>query len=76
MEEDRPTRPESSPWLKPLEAARYLGIALGTLRNWTSARYVPHARRGRIVRYHRGVLDRWLSKGSCPGRSTLADFQE
>ncbi len=65
-----------SPWLSPAEAAAYLGIALGTLRNWTSARYIPFARRGRVVRYHREALDRWLLKGACPGRITLADVPE
>ena len=54
---------QPSPWLTPEEAAGYLGIALGT----------PHAKKVRVVRYHRDALDRWLSKGGCPGRSTLAD---
>lgn len=63
-----------SPWLKAEQAASYLGVSVGTLRNWTSARYVPFSRRGRVVRYHRDQLDRWLSKGSCPGRSTIADI--
>ena len=63
----------SSPWMTPEETAGYLGIALGTLRNWTSARFIPHAKKGRVVRYHRDLLDKWLSKGACPGRATLAD---
>jgi excisionase family DNA binding protein len=63
-----------SPWLRPEEAANYLGVALGTLRNWTSARYVPFARRGRVVRYHRDTLDDWLADGAVPGRYTLADM--
>lgn len=68
-----PTDPIKSPWMTPLEAALYLGIALGTLRNWTSARYVPHSKRGGVVRYHRDVLDRWLNRGACPGRAKIAD---
>jgi excisionase family DNA binding protein len=67
------TSQSNSPWMKPTEAAAYLGIALGTLRNFTSARYVPHVRRGRIVRYRRDELDRWLSQDVCPGRKTFAD---
>jgi excisionase family DNA binding protein len=63
----------SSPWMGPEETARYLGIALGTLRNWTSAHYIPFVKKGRIVRYHRLVIDRWLAKGACRGRATLAD---
>jgi len=59
--------------MTPEDAAEYLGIAIGTLRNWTSARYIPFARRGRVVRYHREQLDKWLSKDSCPGRTTFAN---
>jgi excisionase family DNA binding protein len=62
------------PWLRPEEAAAYLGVALGTLRNWTSAHYVPLARRGRVVRYHRDSLDSWLAGGAVAGRNTLADM--
>ena len=66
----------ASPWLTPPEAAEYLGVALGTLRNWTSARYVPHAKRGRVVRYHRDALDDWLSRGACTGRATLPNIRK
>ncbi len=69
-----PSTPQRSPWLKPVEAAMYLGVALGTLRNWTSAHYVPHAKRGRVVRYRRDALDAWLSRGACTGRATLPDL--
>ena len=27
----------ATPWLKPQEAADYVGVSMGTLRNWTSA---------------------------------------
>jgi len=62
-----------TPWMTPEVTAGYLGVSLGTLRNWTSARYIPFAKRGRVVRYHRDAIDRWLSRGSCPGRTTIAD---
>jgi excisionase family DNA binding protein len=64
MRETDPRSPLPSPWLTPKLAAIYLGIALGTLRNWTSTRFVPHAKRGRVVRYHRDQLDRWLESGA------------
>ena len=64
----------SSPWMNPSETAEYLGIALGTLRNWTSARFIPFSKKGRVVRYNRTAIDRWLSKGGCAGRGTLADL--
>ena len=62
-----------TPWMTPAEAATYLGVSLGTLRNWTSARYVPFARRGRVVRYRRDALDDWLARDGCDGRSTIAN---
>jgi len=64
-----------SPWLTPQEAAHYLRIALGTLRNLTSQRRVPFARRGRIVRYRRDLLDAWLANGGCRGRLIVHDRQ-
>ena len=63
----------ASPWMTPQQAADYLGIALGTLRNWTSARFIPFSKKGRVVRYNRAAIDRWLGKGGCAGRATLAD---
>lgn len=62
-----------SPWLTSVEAAIYLSVALGTLRNWTSARFIPFSKRGRVVRYNRAQLDAWLNRGACPGRATLAN---
>ena len=67
-------RRRDSPWMPPPETAAYLGIALGTLRNWTSGGFIPYAKRGRVVRYNRETLDRWLARGSCPGRMTIADL--
>jgi excisionase family DNA binding protein len=66
----------ASPWMSPEDTAQYLGIALGTLRNWTSAHFVPHAKKGRVVRYHRDTIDKWLAKGGCSGRSSLADTSD
>lgn len=65
----------ATPWMTPEKAAAYLGISLGTLRNWTSARYVPFARRGRVVRFHREKLDAWLRRGECHGRTEHADIK-
>jgi hypothetical protein len=53
----------ASPWMRPLQAADYLGIAIGTLRNWTWTRFVPFARRRHVVRYHREHLDEWMLGG-------------
>ena len=57
-----------SPWLSYTSAAQYLGVAVGTLRNWVCARRVPFVRRGRVVRFRRESLDDWLQSG-CASRS-------
>jgi excisionase family DNA binding protein len=69
-------KPSRSPWMPPAVAAEYLSVSLGTLRNWTSAHFIPFCKRGRTVRYHRKIIDRWLAKGRCKGRSTMADLRK
>lgn len=65
--------PPKSPWLSPSEAAFYLGVTIGHVRNLTSRREIPFARRGRIVRYRSDLLDEWLALDMCHGRSHRAD---
>ena len=65
--------PMYSPWMSPEETARYLGIALGTLRNWT-ARIHTFCQTRAHSSIHRDAIDKWLSKGSCSGRTSLADI--
>ena len=70
---DNATRQLDTPWLTAQQAADHLQVALGTIRNWTSAKFVPHAKRRGLVRYHRERLDRWLRTRECRGRATFAD---
>ena len=61
---DRPTTP-TSPWLTTEQAASYLSVSGGTLRNWRSSGAGPRYRTvGRIVRYHRDDLDAFLMEGA------------
>lgn len=62
------TKLVETPWLTVLEVAAYLSVSAGTVRNWVSQRRIPFARRGRVVRFHREKIDRWLSAGECAGR--------
>ena len=72
MDSTNTTSPPS-PWLTPEQAAAYLGVALGTIRNWVSMKYIPHVKRGRVVRFHREKIDTWLRRGECNGRVEHAD---
>ena len=60
--------PVETPWMTVEEVAAYLTVSPGTVRNWVSQEYIPFARRGRVVRFHRNRIDEWLSRGSCKGR--------
>ena len=57
-----------SPWITVEEVAAYLTVSPGTVRNWVSQQYIPFARRGRVVRFHRNRINEWLSRGACKGR--------
>ena len=63
-----------TPWLCYPEAAEYLRVALGTLRNMVSVGSVPFVRRKGIVRFHRDDLDRWLRQGERHRRHALVDL--
>jgi len=48
-------------WLTANDLAEYLGVHVGTIRNWTSLRKIPHSKiGGKLVRYDREAIDRWL----------------
>jgi excisionase family DNA binding protein len=55
------------------EAARVLGLALGTLYAMVHQRRIPHVRLGpRLVRFRRNELDAWLADRSVPEREEPA----
>jgi excisionase family DNA binding protein len=43
------------------EAAKYLRISPGTMRNWLSMRKLEHVKVGRLTRISCGVLDRYVA---------------
>ncbi len=66
-----PTETPDDPWLIPTQAAEYLQLAEKTLANWRAAKTGPTpAIRGRIVRYKRSELDRWMTEGDAPTNVT------
>ena len=42
------------------EAAEYLGCTEGTLKVWTSKRRVPFVKVGRLTRFRKGDLDKFM----------------
>ena len=49
-------------WMTYAEVAEYLSVAVGTVRNWVSARKIPFSRRSGMVRFKREEIDAWLAK--------------
>ena len=43
------------------EAADYLGISTGTMRNWLSMRRVEYVKVGRLTRVSQAALDRYIT---------------
>jgi excisionase family DNA binding protein len=42
------------------EAADYLGLSAGTMRNWISMRRIEHVKVGRLTRISQSALDRYI----------------
>jgi len=51
-----------SEWMTYEEVAEYLSVAVGTVRNWVSARKIRFSKRGGMVRFKREEVDAWLEK--------------
>ena len=61
--------PDAPRRLTTRQAAEYLGIRPGTLEIWRAKgrHRITYTRIGRLVRYERAELDRWLkSRRECP----------
>ncbi len=52
------------------QTARYLSIAKPTLYHWVSGRRIPFVKIGRLVRFRRRDLDRFIFKNLRGGKET------
>ena len=61
-----PAAPTGRKWLRPAEAANYLGVPSGTLKTWRARRIGPpySAPNRRCVRYAVDALDAWLASAA------------
>lgn len=60
----RHTRAENArgPLMSVEEAATYLGVQPGTLRNWLSARRIAYVKVGRLTRLSSDTLNRFIAE--------------
>ena len=52
----------AGPLLSVDEAAAYLGVQPGTLRNWLSARRLPYVKVGRLTKLSQPDLDEFIAE--------------
>ncbi len=50
------------------EVAEYLRVKVSTIYNWTHVEYIPHIKLGRVLRFRRDDIDKWLTKKTKKGR--------
>ncbi len=58
----RTTTNGPGPLLSVGEAADYLGISPGTLRNWLSMRRITYVKVGRLTKLSQDTLDRYVAE--------------
>ena len=54
----------TGPLLSVADAAAYLGISQGTLRNWLSMRRIDYVKVGRLTKLSRDALDRYIAENT------------
>ena len=54
--------PRSGPLLSVEQAAEYIGVRPGTLRNWLSVRRIAYVKVGRLTRVSSDTLNRFIAE--------------
>ena len=54
--------PRPSPLMSVEQAAEYIGVRPGTLRNWLSARRIAYVKVGRLTRVSSDTLNRFIAE--------------
>ena len=64
MKHSSTASPTRSPLLSVEDAAEYIGVRPGTLRNWLSARRLAYVKVGRLTRVSSETLDRFIAENT------------
>lgn len=62
------TLQEYQDFLDPGELSNFLKVKLSTVYYWTHINYVPHVKLGRLVRFRKSEIERWIKQKECKGR--------
>lgn len=58
-------------WLTTNAVAEYIGVDVSTIRYWKKMKFIPFVQKGRVLRFHRGLVDGWMLQNSCQGRDRI-----
>jgi excisionase family DNA binding protein len=64
--EDRRVMPKSwdeGRWLSVEEIAAYLGVQRDTVYKWVRLKGMPHRKVGRLVKFRKAAVDKWIESG-------------
>ncbi len=50
-------------WLSVEEIAAYLGVQRDTVYKWKRLKGMPHQKIGRLVKFRKAVIDKWVESG-------------
>jgi excisionase family DNA binding protein len=50
------------------ELAELLGVKISTVYNWSHIGYVPTVKIGKLIRFKKESIDKWLKRQECKGR--------
>lgn len=53
----------NEPWASTKEIAKHLGVTVETIRKWTKAGQIPCSRVGKLWKFKKSEVDRWVKAG-------------
>jgi len=57
-----------SKYYTPQELADLLGVKLSTIYNWSHIKFLPTTKIGKVIRFRKEAIDKWLLKRESNGR--------
>lgn len=52
------------------QIATHLNVKKSTIYNWTHTGYIPHIKVGRLVRFDKACVEKWLKNRTVRGRTS------
>jgi len=60
-----------SKYYTPQELADLLGVKVSTIYNWSHIKFLPTTKIGKVIRFRKDAIDKWLLKREGKGRRNI-----